>query len=622
MPKIITTRSCIHTKGKEALYMRMRNCGWNRKLGLSLLLFIVMFSLFAAGIPKMQFAMADGGSGTDDWTMFRHDAQHSGYSTSTAPSTNQTQWSFTTGSDVYSSPAVADGKVYIGANDGRIYCLNAATGALIWTYKTGNDARSPAVADGKVYVGSWDDKVYCLNAASGASIWNYTTSGAVPSSPAVADGKVYIGSYDSKIHCINAATGTLNWSYATGGLVYSSPAVADGKVYAGSRNGNLYCLNAVEGTLNWSYTTGNSVDSSPAVVADRVYVGSDDAKVYCLNASDGAHIWNYTTGGNVQSSPAVADSKVFVGSLDGKVYCLDAENGTFIWNYTTGNILYSSPAVADGKVFVGSNDYKVYCLNAADGAFIWSYATGSNVYSSPAVADGVVYVASTSRKVYAFSPTFIWNFDNAFKFNSVRMIYPSEQTPKPLGCSSAMVSDWTASAFIYTKLDTVVEGTDTNSAFVNQTSGKPLGAANSGLISFGGPVVNPVVAYAESAATPTGDRAPVMFYQNAGTCYFQFRNGTSILEASLPSSAINNNRDMFVIEVYRDGDGRNEMLCYGFGWKGTYAAGKYFETEIYSNLNSYPYSWIIVLWFDANGDGFVNTAADGDTYTVIATGQK
>ena len=79
--------------------------------------------------------------------------------------------------------------------------------------------------------------------------------------------------------------------------------------------------------------------------------------------------------------------------------------------------------------------------------------------------------------------------------------------------------------------------------------------------------------------------------------------------------------DMFVIEVYRDGDGRNEMLCYGFGWKGTYAAGKYFETEIYPNIDSYPYSWIIVMWFDANGDGFVNTAADGDTYTVIATGQ-
>jgi hypothetical protein len=323
----------------------------------------------------------------------------------------------------------------------------------------------------------------------------------------------------------------------------------------------------------------------------------------------------------VYSSPAVADGKVYVGADDGKIYCLNATTGEFIWNYTTGNWVRSSPAVADGKVYVGSRDNKFYCLDAATGALIWSYITSNDVYSSPAVADGVVYVASTDHKVYAFSPPFLWNFDNVFKFKSVRMIYPSEQTPKPLGCVAAMVSDWTASAFIYTKLETVVEGIDTNSAFVNQVSGKPLGAANSGLISFGGPFVNPVVAYAENETTPDGDRAPVKFYQNAGTFYFQHQNGAGITGANLSSSVINSNTDMFVIEVYRDGDGRNEMLCYGFGWKGTYAAGKYFDTEIYPNLDSYPYSWIIVLWFDANGDGFVNTTADGDTYTVIATGQ-
>ena len=38
---------------------------------------------------------------------------------------------------------------------------------------------SPAVADGKVYVGSYDSKVYCLNAATGAHIWNYTTGDCV-----------------------------------------------------------------------------------------------------------------------------------------------------------------------------------------------------------------------------------------------------------------------------------------------------------------------------------------------------------------------------------------------------------------------------------------------------------
>ncbi len=603
------------------MHKHIRNCGWNRKIGLSLLVSIVMFSFLSVGNLAVQFAMAAGGSGTTDWAMFRHDAQRTGYSPSKAPSTNLTQWSYTTTDLIYSSPAVAGGMLYVGSADGNVYCLNAATGALTWSYASGGDVRSPAVADGRVYFGSWGDKVYCLNAVTGALMWSYTTSGGVYSSPAVAAGRVYIGSYDSKIYCLNGTTGLSIWKYTTGSTIYSSPAVADGKVYVGSRNGVLYCLNAAEGTLNWSYATSGDIYSSPAFADGKVYIGSDDCKVYCVNATTGDALWNYTAADNIQSSPAVVDGRVYVGSWDCKVYCLDAATGMQIWNYTTGSKVSSSPAVAAGKVYVGSDDKKVYCLDAATGGFIWSYITGGTVHSSPAVADGVVYAASTDHSVYAFSSPLIWNFDNALKFNSVRMIYPSDQTPKPLGCSAAMVSDWTASAFIYTKLESVVEGTDTNSAFVNQSSGRPLGAANSGLVSFGGPFVNPVVAYAESEITPTGDRAPVKFYQNAGTFYFQLQNGTSITGANLSSSVVNTNRDMFVIEVYRDGGGRNEMLCYGFGWKGTYAAGKYFNTEMYPNLNSYPYNWIIVLWFDANGDGFVNTTADGDTYTVIATGQ-
>ncbi len=98
------------------------------------------------------------------------------------------------------------------------------------------------------------------------------------------------------------------------------------------------------------------------------------------------------------------------------------------------------------------------------------------------------------------------------------------------------------------------------------------------------------------------------------------QDGTSITGVNISSSLINNNIGMFVIELYSDG--RNVMLCYGFGWKGTYAAGKHFDTKIYSNFESYQYSWIILQWEDTNGDGFVNTATDGDTYTIVATGQR
>ena len=82
---------------------------------------------------------------------------------------------------------------------------------IIWNYTPGGDViSSPAVADGKVYVGSYDNNVYCLDAATGANIWNYTTGGWVWSSPAVADGKVYVGSNDDNVYCLNAVTGALS----------------------------------------------------------------------------------------------------------------------------------------------------------------------------------------------------------------------------------------------------------------------------------------------------------------------------------------------------------------------------------------------------------------------------
>lgn len=61
-------------------------------------------------------------------------------------------WSYATGNQVYSSPAVANGVVYIGSDDGNLYALNAATGVKLWSYATGGSVGDPVVANGMVYV--------------------------------------------------------------------------------------------------------------------------------------------------------------------------------------------------------------------------------------------------------------------------------------------------------------------------------------------------------------------------------------------------------------------------------------------------------------------------------------
>jgi outer membrane protein assembly factor BamB len=71
-----------------------------------------------------------------------------------------------------SSPAVANGVVYVGLGDGYLYALNAETGVALWTYAAGGSGSSPAVANGVVYVGSVNGDVYALNARTGAKLWS------------------------------------------------------------------------------------------------------------------------------------------------------------------------------------------------------------------------------------------------------------------------------------------------------------------------------------------------------------------------------------------------------------------------------------------------------------------
>jgi hypothetical protein len=64
----------------------------------------------------------------------------------------------------------------VGSFDGKVYALNATTGAFVWSYTTANSVESsPAVAGGVVYVGSDDDKVYAFGVHD-VAVTNVTSS--------------------------------------------------------------------------------------------------------------------------------------------------------------------------------------------------------------------------------------------------------------------------------------------------------------------------------------------------------------------------------------------------------------------------------------------------------------
>jgi len=81
--------------------------------------------------------------------------------------TGKSVWNSTMGNAVNFSPVIAGGVVYAGDDDRLFSCLNAATGKSLWNFTTGVPAgeslySSPAIAGGRVYFQALDSNLYCF----------------------------------------------------------------------------------------------------------------------------------------------------------------------------------------------------------------------------------------------------------------------------------------------------------------------------------------------------------------------------------------------------------------------------------------------------------------------------
>ena len=317
-------------------------------------------------------------------------------------------WIGSTAGAIFSSPAVAGGRVFVGSEDGRIYAFDARTGATIWAARTsGSIFSSPTVARGTVYVGSFDGRLYAFGATTGLQMWASRVGVAIQSSPAVSRGTVYVGSQDGTFSAFDARTGSKIWRVATGGGIVSSPSVTRIAVYVGSEDGNLYALRPKTGARIWTAHTANIIDSSPAVSRGRVYVGSEDRRLYAFDARTGQTVWTARTGGPVFSSPFVILGTVYIGSDDHRLYAFDAVTGALRWMASTRGPIKSSPVVQSGVVYVGSDDDGLYAFRASGCRRrscppIWSGRLGDHVDSSPTVGFGDVFVGSGDGGLYAF----------------------------------------------------------------------------------------------------------------------------------------------------------------------------------------------------------------------------
>src|SRR5262249_31056586 len=159
-------------------------------------------------------------------------------------------WKYKTGAPVMGRPTVDGAHLYALSDDGYLYKLDRKAGKLVWRFDThgGSVARdmpglksatydylasAPAVAEGVVYVGSADKRLYAVDATTGQERWHFDTQGIVRSTPSLAGGLIYFGSYDHHVYAVDAKSGAPVWTVDTLEPVVSSPLVTGGTVYIG-----------------------------------------------------------------------------------------------------------------------------------------------------------------------------------------------------------------------------------------------------------------------------------------------------------------------------------------------------------------------------------------------------
>ena len=141
-----------------------------------------------------------------------------------------------------STPVVVDGALYTTGNFGWVYALDAATGRELWKYDPEVDGqwgryaccdannRGVAVWQGKVYVGALDGYLHAIDAATGKRLWKVDTLPArgpkapytLSATPVVADDAIVVGSagadFDGArgyVAAYDLASGAFRWRFYT-----------------------------------------------------------------------------------------------------------------------------------------------------------------------------------------------------------------------------------------------------------------------------------------------------------------------------------------------------------------------------------------------------------------------
>ena len=388
---------------------------------------------------------------------------------------------------IFPQPVVSNGLVYWGSNDG-FERATSTSGNLVWQANLGRTtppactdpsdwgiSSTPTIttdvpvggASSVMYIGGGDSKLYALNAATGAVLWSYDVGGNPDTflwgSPLVYGNSVYIGVSSfgdcpltqGQVLQLDRVTGTLQNTFnvvpngCTGGGVWSSPTLdaAAGTIYFTTGTPSPDCpstpggpsmveLRASDLSLVGSWTippaqqTPDADFGATATLFNGVIGGQSVPLVGAIDkngifyafkrdAVSSGPVWQtrIATGGgnpitgNGPIAPAAFDgTALYVGGdntsgCSGTVNALNPSTGAFIWKhcFTDGGFVEGAVTVTSGGVVAVGEGSNIAVVSAATGASLFTYAAVGPFWGPPSIVGSTLYEGDMAGNLYALT---------------------------------------------------------------------------------------------------------------------------------------------------------------------------------------------------------------------------
>jgi outer membrane protein assembly factor BamB len=337
----------------------------------------------------------------------------------------EVKWEHRFSEGLMSTPAIVDGVAYIGTGwigdlietrPGTLDAIDIETGETIWSTPLPiSSESSPAVADGMVYVADNAGTIYGVDAATGDIVWNRATDRTLVGAPVVAGGTVFVASgeaYDLNVafadETVLLAAGLINddgVEYVSTAVLIAFESKTGTEIWRASDFpedvGVVDAYNASSGDRQWRHEV-DWVTLNVSTDGESVFIGSGTPGIVsALELESGRELWTFNTNKVFWAgvTPSVSNGMVYVTSDHGAVFAIDAETGRQIWTAQVEDLwMFSQPLIAGDQLIVANRGGAIYALEISTGKERWQYDLRPTTSFSGrmVVVGGVLYAAQSS----------------------------------------------------------------------------------------------------------------------------------------------------------------------------------------------------------------------------------